>query len=159
VGGGYPSEGRVEICINNAFGTICDDGWSNEDAQVICRQLGYSNGTGRKTCSELSDRIQYILTLKYVCFVCLFVCLFLLVCFYLLSFFFSGAVAVPGAFFGRGSQLIHLSLFGCSGDELSWQECRSDSYTFLCGHARDASVLCQCEWLVGAGGQQVNDGQ
>ena len=46
VGGEYPSEGRVEICLNNAYGTICDVGWTNEDARVICRQLGYNNGTG-----------------------------------------------------------------------------------------------------------------
>ena len=52
---------------------------------------------------------------------------------------------MPGAFFGRGSQLIHLSEFGCSGAEESWVECSSATYTFLCRHAQDASVLCQCE--------------
>ena len=42
VGGNVPNEGRVEICLNDVWGTVCDDGWSATDATVVCRQLGYS---------------------------------------------------------------------------------------------------------------------
>ena len=45
VGGSSRNEGRVEVCIRRAWGTICDDSWSNTDAGVVCRQLGYQSGT------------------------------------------------------------------------------------------------------------------
>ena len=49
-GGSNQYEGRVEVCINDQWGTVCSDFWSGLDATIVCKQLGYSY-----TGSELMD--------------------------------------------------------------------------------------------------------
>ena len=45
VNGSTANEGKVLICINGVWGTLCDDYINNVDAGVICTQLGYRGGT------------------------------------------------------------------------------------------------------------------
>ena len=41
IGGSYHWEGRVEVYISETWGTVTDSHWSSDDAQVVCRKLGY----------------------------------------------------------------------------------------------------------------------
>ena len=46
VNGSRPWEGIVEIFYNNTWGTVCDDGNSNSNGIVVCKQLGYEGYSG-----------------------------------------------------------------------------------------------------------------
>ena len=43
VGGQNMFEGRVVVCDGRQWKTVCDRGWREEEAKVVCRQLNYSD--------------------------------------------------------------------------------------------------------------------
>ena len=59
VGGINELEGRVEICYNKIWGSVCHNSWSTYDANIVCKQLGH-----QPTGSNESITLTY-----FVCFV------------------------------------------------------------------------------------------
>ena len=55
VAGSASNEGRVEICNNNEWGSVCDSGWDINDARVACRQAGYSGESTSKNQAWFCD--------------------------------------------------------------------------------------------------------
>ena len=41
--GTIEQEGRLEVCVNGVWGTVCSSGWNTIDAYVACKQLGKWN--------------------------------------------------------------------------------------------------------------------
>ena len=50
VGGGSVYEGRLEVCLDQRWGTINVAGWTSRDNQVACRQLGFETTGELKLC-------------------------------------------------------------------------------------------------------------
>ena len=36
-------EGRIEVCIDGVWGSICGTGWNKIDAYVLCKQVGFDD--------------------------------------------------------------------------------------------------------------------
>ena len=121
VGGSVANEGRVEVCNNQTWGTVCDDGWGVNDANVACRQAGFSRFS------------------KY------FVTAGKLLQFYMIFLLHTiDAQARSFATFGQGTGPILLDNLACTGNEARLFDCTHNGVGIHnCIHSEDAGVVCR----------------
>ena len=120
--------GRIELCINGTWGTICNDFWDNEDASVLCGELGYSPYGMSITellpglvMDTLCARMLLRILIKYI-----------------------GAIALAGNF---SNLPIHIHDIYCYGNETSIFNCSYNTMNNYCSyryHYHAAAVICQC---------------
>ena len=115
--GGNATSGRVEVCINNAWGTVCNSRFGTNEAKVICQQLGFSN---------IGNMMMF------------------LVVFLLISCpIETRAYRTTNALFGQASGPIFLHNLACVGVESAIFDCpRSVPGLHQCDHSQDAGVQC-----------------
>ena len=123
IGGSNIYDGRVEVCANNNWGTVCDDDWDTQDAIVVCRQLEYST-IGKIIFSPCMKTELGQTVASFVLY--------------------SGATSRTDAYFGQGSGSILLDNVVCSGAETRLVNCQNNGIGIHnCGHHEDAGVACQ----------------
>ena len=107
--GSQPHEGRVEICFNETWGTVCDyigpySGWNQSEANVVCKQLGFS-----EACEHITHNYLFQCSL-----------------FSWMNILYSDASTSS---FGRGSAPIKFAYIDCRGFESSLVKCSYQSNT------------------------------
>lgn len=114
-------EGRVEICYNNEYHTICDDFWDVSDAEVVCRQLNVSGDS--KLLHFLILMVSYVI----LCTIAHF------------------AIRGEAVRYGRGTGTTLLDNIDCTGDEATLLECNHrpvGDNDCAVDHSEDAAVAC-----------------
>ena len=48
-GGKHPYSGYLELWHSGEWGFVCDDDWSRQEADIVCKQLGFNRGVASTT--------------------------------------------------------------------------------------------------------------
>ena len=117
---GTTLSGRVEICIDNLWGTVCDTSWSVNDAMVVCRQLGHSPES-KQDCVMAAYSLAVNSTIPPI-----------------------GAMALHSDQTPNGVGSIWLSNVQCTGRESRLIYCSTNPLgVHDCNHDGDVGVSCQ----------------
>ena len=118
VGGDSEMEGRVEVCNNQRWGTVCDNQWTINNTAVVCRYLGFSD--------QLEGEFQIVV-------------------FSIVHFSFLLDLAhFSSERFGGGTGPVFIDYIHCNGSEWDmWRNCTHFSHHSGCSHNQDVGVQCK----------------
>ncbi|KAL6460141.1 hypothetical protein MHYP_G00319000 [Metynnis hypsauchen] len=161
--GPHECSGRLEVPKSNEWATVCDAGFDQQDAEVVCRELGCGlpvevlgaaafgrgeghtqarlvNGSDSSNCSGRVE-LKYLGEWGTVCDISWDMRAASVLCGQLNC---GSAVAVLGSdWFGEGSVRIWADVFDCQGNETHLSKCPISSWSrTACSHKQDAGVIC-----------------
>ena len=117
VGGSTQYEGRVEVCINQVWGTVCSYSyyWRTPNSNVVCRQLGHM-------------KLGIFVTTYIINYSCI-----------------TGSVTyTTSSQFGQGTGPILMSVVECSGNESNLLDCSYQPFPYsICSHSYDVGIKCE----------------
>ena len=120
----HSSFGRVEVCFNGIWTTVCDKFWTNTEASVVCNQLGYSPHGILIIIESNNEHDRYM-------------CLLLDI----------GAIAKKSFYMEQNSNIEHhIMKMTCVGMPSSLLDCHYSTELKIglyCYEQEDAGVICQ----------------
>ena len=122
VGGANITLGVVEVCINNAWGTVCKSGFGTNEAKVVCHQLQFNPGNLIK--SILYNHYYNIIILTKIALIDMTLIKDV-------SLFEFPPIKTP----------IFMENLDCESNEISLIEC-PHHVLHQCDHSQDAAVQC-----------------